>query len=339
MSGTRFTRLACAVLAATLVVAPLAGVASGATAAGGATGTSAASSAAQDQPETADEFLAAFRSLNGSAAFEAYSEFEVIRTQAVSNVQIGEFTASDRERMTKVLNVLRSFDEAYRLAGNGSYVESLERANRTAEHVAALRDAGGQEYVALARLALDRFYRDQGEQLNERAERTNRTPDKIALLRHAATAYERAGAIERFTKLTVRADGLAAEYEADMERYNESVAAARSFLDDCGETCGGVGVGAFGQYRAAREADAATARAAALADEHNMPALADESASLREETSAAVSAYAVASAVVALVYALVVGAIAGLLATRFVTWRDDVLASRVGDIVQAGGVQ
>lgn len=307
----------------------------------------AAGAQAGAQPETADEYLAALRDLNGSAALDAYGEFEVIRVQAVASVQVGEFTGADAERTGLVLELLRSFNETYTLLENGSREASLERANETAELVEQLRDAGSTENVALASLALDRFYRDVGERFNERAEATNRTPDRAALKEQAARAYREAGAIERYTELTVTADELRATYEDDVATVNGTLNATGEFLDGCEDACSSpvgaltaFGPGVFDRYREARSLGFRLTSADALAEKH---ALADLESTIADEytgpTASARTTLAIGSTILVLAYALVVGAVAGLVATRLVKWERDVTASRVGEIVSAGGVR
>lgn len=337
------------VVCASLSAAGPAGAATAAAGAGDAVRSASAGppagAQAGAQPETADEYLAALRDLNGSAALDAYGEFEVIRVQAVASVQVGEFTDADAERTGLVLELLRSFNETYTLLENGSREASLERANETARLVDQLRDAGSAENVALANLALDRFHRDVGERFNERAEATNRTPDRAELKRQAARAYREAGAIERYTELTVTADELRATYEDDLETVNGTLNATDEFLADCEDACSSpvgaitaFGPGVFDRYREARSLGFELRTADSLAEDH---VLTDLESTIADEftgpTASARTTLAIGSTVLVLAYALVVGAVAGLVATRLVKWERDVTASRVGEIVSAGG--
>lgn len=297
-----------------------------------------------DEPTTADEFLDAFRELEDRPAFETYSEFEVIRSQAITEVQVGEFSADDRERMSLVLAALRSFDRAHELADSGSAAEGLAQANRTRAALTDLREAGGSQYAVLGTLALDRFYEDVGQRLHERAEAAEATPRRLSLLGQAATAYQRAGAADQYSELTVQRDRLRAEYEADLETIDESVAASEPFLQDCEEctSVGGAlssrGVGVFDAYADARTADRHTSTALDLAERHDLADRQEHIADLDERAGEAVASLAIASAIVALGYALAVAAIAGLVGYRLASWKRDYDDAHVGEIILAGEV-
>ena len=214
-----------------------------------------------DDPQSSDEFLSAFRGLSGSESLETYSEFEVIRTQAVIAVQAGEFDDSERQQMRAVLRALVRFDEAYRAAENGSLGESLESAESVRETLSELESAGGTQYSSVAGVALDRFFRSLGDRFEERSRADISTPERIAALRRAGEAYRLGGSSDRFAEVSVRSEQLTSEFERDREELNESVAAAEGFLGQCADTCGDPvtavtshTVSVFGLYSDARTA-------------------------------------------------------------------------------------
>ncbi|UPW02280.1 hypothetical protein M0R88_09360 [Halorussus gelatinilyticus] len=300
----------------------------------------------ESSPETADEFLDAFRGLEGHPAFQEYSEFEVVRAQAVSTVQVGTFTDAKAERMRLVYEVLVTFDEAYNLSQSGSRIESLERANRTEALVADLRAAGGSQYAALTTLALDRFYQNQGEALHQAALATNDTRSRLDLMKSAATAYKRGGAVQQYSNLVVQRERLQATYQTDVETLNESVAAAGEFLDSCRESCDSA-VGAltthtlsvFDRYASARAASDRLVTAADVTAEHGLSDRAERISEMRERTQSAVASLALASAMLALGFAAAVALVAGLFAHRLTAWARDVDDAQIGDIVATEGVR
>lgn len=293
-------------------------------------------------PETADEYLDAFRGLQGHEAFQEYSEFEVVRSQAISTVQVGTFTEAKAERMALVYEVLVTFEEAYNLSQTGSRVESLERANATATLLADLRAAGGNQYAALTTLALDRFYRDQGEALHEEALAANDTRTKLELMRHAATAYKHGGAVEKYSNLVVQRGSLESSYEADVETLNESMAAARRSLSRCDDGCESPvaalathSTSVFDRYADMRRTTDRLAVAADVAAEHGLSDRADEVSATRERAWSAVVSLAVASAALVLGFAAVVAIVAMVVAHRLSAWARDVEHSHVGEIVMS----
>lgn len=291
-------------------------------------------------PETADEFLDAFRELDGHPAFQEYSEFEVVRAQAVSAVQVGTFTDEKAERMRLVYEVLVTFDKAYNLSRSGSRTAALERVNETEPLLADLRVAGGTQYAALTGIALDRFYVDQGEALHEAALAANDTRTKLDRMASAAVAYKRGDAVQQYSNLVVQRERLQSTYRADVETLNESVVAAQSFLNACGEACSspvgalaGHGTAVFDEYAAARTANDRLGTAAEVTVEHGLADRADTVGALRERARSTVTSLALASALLALGFAVVVAVVAMLFAHRLAAWARDVEDSKVGAIV------
>lgn len=291
-------------------------------------------------PETADEFLDAFSELGGHEAFQEYSEFEVVRAQAVSTVQAGTFTDAKAERMELVYEVLVTFEDAYNLSRTDSRVESIERANRTAALVTDLRAAGGDQYAALIKIALDRFYENQGEALHETALESNDTRTKLRLMDNAATAYKHGGAVDQYSNLVVERERLQSTYEADMRTFNESMTAARGFLSRCGESCGSpVGAltthttGVFDRYAESRQTTSRLGGAADVAAEHGLSDRSETVGTVRERAQTTVVSLAIASAILALGFAITVAAVAMVVTHRLSAWARDVEDSQVGEII------
>jgi hypothetical protein len=292
-----------------------------------------------DDPQSSDQFLAAFRELSGSESLETYSEFEIIRTQAVVAVQAGEFTDEDRQQLREVLRVLVRFDEAYRAADDGDLATSLESAETARETLSDLESAGGTQYSSLAGVALDRFFRSLGDRFEERSRADISTPERITALERAGEAYRLGGSSDRFAEVSVRSEQLTSEFERDREELNESVAAAEGFLGQCADTCGDPvtavtshTVSVFGLYSDARAATAAGSEAVRIAETHNLDRT-EELQSLAEESSSTLLSLAIGSAIVVFAYALVLAIPTMLVASRLSLWAKDRRAASVGDVL------
>ncbi|MGQ4555510.1 hypothetical protein [Halobellus sp. GM3] len=290
-------------------------------------------------PQTSDEFLAAFRELSGQGSLETYSEFEVIRTQAVVSVQAGDFEDADRQRMRAVLRTLVRFDEAYQAAEEGDLSGSLQSAETTRESLSELESAGGTQYSSLAGVALDRFFRSLGDRFEERSREDISTPARIDALERAGEAYRAGGSSDRFAEVSVRAEQLASAYERDREEMNESIAAAQAFLGQCGDTCAGAvsavtthSTGVFGLYSDARAASAAGSEAVRIAETHNLERT-EELQSLADESSSTLLSLAIGSALLLLAYAALLAVPTMLIAGRISLWAKDRRAASVGSIL------
>jgi len=296
-----------------------------------------------EEPQSGDDFLAAFRELSGRESLSAYSEFEVIRTQAVIAVQSGSFDDADRARMRGVLRMLVRFDAAYAASQNGSLEASFESANATRAAVSALESSGGTAYSSLATVGLDRFFRSLGDRFEQRARANDSsTPGQIAALKRAGEAYRLGGSSDRFAEVSVEAEQLASAWERDSREINESVAATRGFLDRCGAACDGpVGAvsahttGVFGLYTDARAASAASSDAVRVAEANG---LGDRTAELRavsEEASNTLLSLAIGSALLFFAYAFVLAIPTMFVAGRISAWARDRRAASVGSILSA----
>ena len=293
-----------------------------------------------DHPETADGYLAAFRSLSGEPALSTYGEMEVLRSRAVAAVQVGEFTDERRQRMRQVLATLERFTAAYDAAENGSRAESLTLANETAVAVGELRAAGGTDYAALAQLALDRFYRDRGDEFREQARSADQTPTQLRLFRAAVQAYERGGATDRFSTASANRERLAAEYETDEALLNQSLATATTFRTACDSRCGdpqtalqAFGLGVFDRYTEARVAVTGARRAGALADEHGLTSRLETANEQTEWGTTALQSLTIASLGLIGGYTLAFALFGALVMARLSQWGADAKDATLGDIL------
>lgn len=308
--------------------------------------TAGVTTATAAEPDNADEVLAALQEYEGVPALSAYSELEVMRGQAVTAVQSGEFTDDDLERMRALLTVLDRFQAAYSAAENGSTDRSFTMANRTSEATERLEAAGGESYATLARLSLERFYRQQGERLYERSRATTNTSVQLRYLDLSATAFQAAGASGRYSTASARESRIRATYEAERARMQESLAGATAFVDSCGDACASpvaaattLGPGVFGTYVDARTAARDATLAARLAEKHGLTTTSQRASSLSASTADALLALSIAAAAIALLYALVVALPAAALAWRLATWAEDIDGSNVGRIVPQASVE
>ena len=294
-----------------------------------------------EEPETGDDFLAAFRELSERESLSAYSEFEVIRTQAIVAVQSGEFGDAKRARMRAVLRTLVRFDAAYAAAQEGSLDSSFESATATREAVSALDSSGGAVYGSLAGVALDRFFESLGERFEERARSGGAsTPAQIDDLERAGQAYRESGASDRFAEISVEAEQLQSAWERDRQEINESMSTTQQFIDRCGGTCGDPvsavtahTAGVFGLYTDARTASAESSEAARIAEANG---LSDRTAELRavaDDASGTLLSLAIGSAVVLFAYALVLVVPTMFVAGRISAWARDRRAADVGSIL------
>jgi hypothetical protein len=293
-------------------------------------------------PESRDAFFGTLAGLNGTDAFEAYTEFELVRSQSLLEVQVGDFDRSKRQRTERTVELLWTFRRAYACREAGEFDAALSTANESAEIAAALRESGGGQLGVLADLALTRFYRSLGSELLNRAERLERTPDRIEALQQAAIAFRRGEATERFSRVSVRLDRVRRTYRADMAVYNESVGTATAFLEGCRDCTAPLGAlrthreGTFDVFLEARAVSGETAVARETAATHNLDERVQRADSLGSSLSAVVRALGLAAGGVMVGATVVLGLFAAVVAGRLAAWRRDVEASRLGDVVLVG---
>ena len=293
-----------------------------------------------DIPETQDAMLSELRALEGSPGMEAYSEFELIRSQAVLGIQAGEFTPTDRERTAGVIRVLYSFEQAHSCLETGEYRAALEAANETEQLVADLPGEQGAHFRAVADVGLLRFYEVAGGELLGLGEQQEVTPDRIETFSLAATAFRQAGAVDRFSQLSARLEEIEREFTDDMARVDDSIAAAEEFADEC-EDCDSVGAiltthgtAVFSMYRAGLDAREEVETADALVAQHGVeePAVRDAETAVDERTTS----LALASAAVLAGWGAVVGLLAGIATSRIVAWKRDLETATAGDVLLIG---
>ncbi|MFB6070067.1 MAG: hypothetical protein ABEJ76_03510 [Halanaeroarchaeum sp.] len=296
---------------------------------------------AQEQPETAGEYFNTLRSMEGMAVFEEYGELETIHARSLTEVQVGEFTAAERQKLDAVIGLLRSFSNASSLVENGNYRAAFREAERIDGYIDTLNEHD-ETYGVLATLALTRFYENLGNKLASRADQVERTPVEIELRSMAATAYKRANEPEQAAEFIRQSERLEAEYEADLAFMNETASQARSFLERCSGCTGAVsaigakGLDVFGLYETAREHHRDAVDARNRASRHGLSERAQTFATLASDTGAVWGALAIASVVLVLGYGLVVGLIASLVVWRVFTWEETFVAASVDSVVAMG---
>jgi hypothetical protein len=293
-----------------------------------------------ENPQTANEFLAAFRTLREKPGFQAYAGFRLLRRQAVVAVQAGTFGERERERMGYLLQALRQFSAAYNYSQQGSFDEALAAANESDQSFDRLAEAGGGRYAVLGGVALDRFYDNVGRELFDRGAHANRTPDQLRLYGHAAIAFRRADRTARFSQVSTQRNRLQRTFRDDVERLNESAVVARRFVDECQSACtdpvslvGSQGLVTFETYRDAREADAAASEAVRLAERHGLGGRLREFRSVSQRTGQALVTSAVGSLLLVLLYGAVFWAASVPVSRRLVEWGRDRRDAYVDHIV------
>ena len=296
-----------------------------------------------ESPETGDDFLAVFRELSERESLSAYSEFEVIRTQAIVAVQSGEFSDAKRTRMRAVLRTLVRFDAAYAAAQEGNLTSSLESATATREAVSTLDSSGGAVYGSLAGVALDRFFESLGERFEERARSDGvSTPARIDDLQRAGQAYRESGASDRFAEISVEAEQLQSAWERDRQEINESMTTTQQFIGRCGDTCGDPvsaitahTAGVFGLYTDARTASAESSEAVRIAEANGLSDRTAELQTAASNVSSTLLSLAIGSAVLLFAYALVLSIPTMFVAGRISAWARDRRAADVGSVLSA----
>jgi hypothetical protein len=301
-------------------------------------GAAAVSVDASTPPETADEYLATFQSMADVRAFEQYTQFETIRSLAISKLQVVDFDDATAREMNTTLTLLRSFRTAYGAAQNGSTDASLAAANRTLSSVSALQEQG-LTYAPLAEIALSRFYETRGDEFLQAATNASSTPEQIEQLQLASVTFERAGASQKFSNVNLRYQQVRSEYQRDVEIMNASASTADGFLSTC-SSCSSVqaaitssGVETFDRYLQTASTLAALREAESLAAKHGLEERDRSFAATREEVAATRTTLAAASVALLVGYGLVLALLAMLVAHRLVSWNETVEASQVGEIV------
>jgi hypothetical protein len=289
-------------------------------------------------PETADEYLAAFQAMDDVQAFERYTQFETIRSLAVSKLQVVEFDDATAREMNTTLTLLRSFRTAYGAAQNGSTDATLAAANRTLSSVGALQEQG-LTYAPLAEIALSRFYETRGDEFLQAATNASTTPEEINQLRLASVTFERAGASQKFSDVNLRYQQVRSEFRRDVETMNASVSTTDAFLSAC-SSCSSVsatitssGMETFDRYLRAGPTLGALREAESLANKHGLEEREGSFAATREEVATTRTTLAAASVALLLGYGVALALIAMVVAHRLVVWNETVEASQVGEIV------
>ncbi len=299
---------------------------------------------AVDDPETAEEYFETFRTMEGTAAYEEYDEFETLRTFAISQTQeIGTLDAEAEAELAAVLETMRTFESAYNNAEDGQFEASLDTVEDVDAAIEEL-ETYDETQATLADLAVTRFYERLGDGLREDAEAAERTPDRLELLSMTVTAYERANLPDEAAEFNLRAEQLSAEYENDLEQINETEAAAGALLEgcsDCTKTTAALAgnpnvLALFEHYRTAQAVNADVQDAQAAAESHGLSEREEELAARSETVSNARTSLALASVSVLMGYGVVVGLLSSLLFGRVFTWQRTYDRAQIGAVVSVG---
>lgn len=296
----------------------------------------------QSYPEDPVAFIVETDTAGNESMYQEYGELATIQSLAKSKLQIGRFTDEKETEMRLVLDLLHTFSESYRLAQNGSIESSLSTAERADSCIASFQDRG-IEYGSLASIALDRFYRNRGQELQNQANQVERTSERIGRLELAATAYRRGGATQRFSQTTLRAERLRTEYRRELKVMNTSAEAANRFANRCFNCDDPISalrthnLDVFSLYVRAKQAQTTVTEAHSLAGEHGLSERRQRYASLSDRIETARFSLAVASTAIVEAYALIIAVVAMFVSHRISAWRETVENSRIGDVVLRGG--
>lgn len=296
--------------------------------------------AAQSQPESADEFFEAFRSMEGADAFDRYSEFETIRSYAVSQAQTGDLSAQDRETLSAIHETLVAFQSAHQATTDGEHQRALENGDAVAAGIDAVA-TNDESLATLAELGLERFYGSVGADLYTASTNATATSTQIDQLSMAATAYERAEQPQKATEYEIQADQLAQELEADRSFIDAaSEEAATVDCDDCETATASIGArgpGIFDAYLETRDANADVEDAERRASSHGLDERATELAATSTALDEQQRTLAIGAAAVLFGWGVVVGLVSSLLTARLRRWRRTVEAAQVDAVVPMGG--
>lgn len=326
---TRSTRRWIAALVATMLLVPLVAT--------GGVGTVAAT---QEDPETAEEYFEAFRAMEGSEAFETYSEFETIRSYAVSQAQTGDLTTEDKASLDAILRTLESFQSAQQAAAAGEYERALEAGESVEAGIDEIA-THDESLATLVELGLVRFHGTLGDDLHAASNDASETPVRIERLTMAATAYERAEQPQQATEFEIQAERLGDELERDREFMETATAHAKAV--DCDACTGAMasisstGAGVFDSYLETRKANLDIEDAEDRAAAHGLPDREAELAGRSAELDDQQTALALSSVLVLLGYGLVVGITCSVIVARIRTWRRTFEAAQVDAVVPLGG--
>lgn len=297
----------------------------------------------QNTPDNAEEYIVEFQTLSGAEFLESYSEYEIIRSQAIQDAQVGEFSQEKEQRLQHVLEILTTFSRAFEARNQGSFEDALSHAGEVRETTNQLRSVErGEQYAPLSDIALDRFYEQAAQTLLTQAENNSRTPEQVDILTQAATAYSRAGATDRFAQVELRADEREQQFQVDFDQINATNAEVDQFLTDC-RACDSVSeaittspLKTFTQYGEALSAVSAGDEGATLADRHGLTGLESDLEAKRDTASSYRETLAVASTGLVLGYSTAVGLLVALVTWRLMLWRRDFVASQRGDVILMG---
>lgn len=311
-----------------------------------APGTALQNNTTDTDPETAGEFVSALDSLGETQALAEYSEFEAIQSQAIQELQVGQFEKKKSGTAT-VLQVLQLFNRTFQAAQQGSYRQALTRANETRALNEQLRDEGAEQYALLSDIGLDRFYEQTAQELQNRADTITRTPNRISVLLQAGAAYREAGASDRFADTQLRVEQLRERFESDYQELNASQERLETFVEDC-EDCESMNeivefdvsvLEVPSLYSESESALSAGDSALKLANRHNLTNLTSTNQSLTQQYNTAEEynrQLLIASGAIIMTVSVVLGVLVWGITRRLLSWKRDFVDAHRGEIILMG---
>lgn len=297
---------------------------------------------AADEPRTSEEFFQEFQSLEGDQAFQEFSEFESIRTFAVTRSQeTGSLNPSQQRELFSLYTGLRSFSESHEHLRNDQYQQALSSAENVEESIDVMADSGAETEASMAKLGLTQFYREIAEQSQSEADAADNTPAQIELLSTTATAYQRAGLPDQAGQFRAEVERLEAEYSAATEAMDEAENSGSSVLESC-TNCQDLGfvlsspAAAFTQYNEISTTRTITNDAVQQAEIHGVLENRQELSSVNNDINTAWRNFVMIISATMLLYATIIALIAMVLFSRILTWESDFDQIESSKVVNVG---
>jgi len=299
--------------------------------------------ASADTPETANEYFETFRSLQGTPAFQSYSEFETIRTFSVTRSQeVGSLNIGEERELSGLLTLLQSFRNSYQSTQAGEFEQALSQAEDVEAAIDTLEDEGANTEASLAQLGLTRYYESIASDAQTQAESTQRTPEEVELLSIAASAYDRAGLPNQAAQFTAQVERMEAEYQFATEDIESATTEAQSFLSTCA-SCEGIGsamasnpITLFTQYNQIQSVRNEVNGALEKAEIHGVADNQEQLTQAKSQIDSSWTALAVSTSFILLAYSIIVALISTVVVSKLFSWKRDLTNVEVAKVVAGG---
>lgn len=299
--------------------------------------------ASADTPETANEYFETFRSLQGTSAFQSYSEFETIRTFAVTRSQeVGSLNIGEQRELQGLLTLLQSFRNSYQSSQAGEFEEALTQAEEVEAAIDTLEDEGASTEASLAQLGLTRYYESVASDAQTEADSTQRTPEEVALLTVAANAYDRAGLPNQAAQFTAQVERMESEYEFATEDMESATTEGQSFLSTCTNCEDPVNALAsnpitlFSQYSQVQSVRNEVNDALEKAEIHGVVDDQEQLTQTKGQIDTAWTTLAVSTSFILLAYSIILALISTIVMTKLFSWKRDLDNVDVARVVAGG---